>query len=458
MKKIVLALLLCVSSTGTAAEQPVDAFLRMYNSLFKGLSTVANEAAWLASTDVSDAHEAGRTAANTALAVFSGDRGIIESARGFLSDRRNLPPIVARELDKILLAAAEGPGTIPDVTRARVATESHQSSVMDGFTFHIDGKPVSANDIDDTLQHSRDLPTRLKAWEASKEIGKPLKPGIVQLQKLRNQVAREMKHSGYFALEVADYDMTDAEMMKMLDGFIADTKPLYRKLHAYVRATLAERYHQPVPKLIPAHWIDNRWAQDWENVAPGAVSLDPLFKDKKPKWIVQTAEKFYTSLGFPPLPKSFWEKSDLYALPADSKRHKNAHATAWHIDLDGDVRSLMSVKPDAQWFFTAHHELGHIYYYISYSRPEVPYILRQGANRAMHEGIGELASIAAKQPSYLEAVGVLPKGFKIDQQQQLVDEALTSAIPFIAWSAGTMAHFEHDLHQRFCHSAGGRSC
>ena len=145
-----------------------------------------------------------------------------------MSNRRNLPPIVSRQLDKILLAAAEGPGTIPEVTRARVAAESHQSSVMDGFTFHIDGKPVSANDIDETLQHSRDLTTRLKAWEASKEIGKPLKPGIVQLQKLRNQVAREMKHSGYFALEVADYDMTDAEMMKMLDGFIADTRPLYR--------------------------------------------------------------------------------------------------------------------------------------------------------------------------------------------------------------------------------------
>ena len=108
----------------------------------------------------------------------------------------------------------------------------------------------------------------------------------------------------------------------------------------------------------------------------------------------------------------------------------------------------MSVKPDAQWFFTAHHELGHVYYFLSYSRPEVPYILRQGANRAMHEAVGDLASIAAKQPAYLEAVGVLPKGFKIDAQQQLVDEALTSAIPFVAWSAGTMAHFEHDLYQK----------
>jgi peptidyl-dipeptidase A len=449
MKKLALvALCLFFSSVAQAAETPAEAFLRLYNSLFKGLWTVANEAAWTASTDVSEAHEAGRTAANTALAAFLGDRTVIEAARGFLSDRRNLPPVVAREFDKILLFAAEGPGTIPEVTRARVATESHQSSMLDGFTFHIDGKPASANDIDDVLQHSRDLNARLHAWEASKEIGKKLKPGIVQLQKLRNQAAREMKHSGYFALVVADYDMTDAEMMKLLDSFIADTKPLYQKLHAYVRATLAERYHQPVPKLIPAHWIDNRWAQEWDGVAEGAVNLDPLFKDKSPEWIVKTAEKFYTSMGFPTLPKTFWERSDLYALPADSKRHKNAHATAWHIDYDTDVRSLMSVKPDAHWFFTAHHELGHIYYYLSYSRPEVPVVLRMGANRAMHEAVGELAAIAAKQPAYLEAIGVLPKGFKIDPQRQLVDEALTSAIPFVAWSAGTMAHFEHDLYQK----------
>ena len=143
----------------------------------------------------------------------------------------------------------------------------------------------------------------------------------------------------------------------------------------------------------------------------GAVDLDPLFKDKKPEWIVQTAEKFYTSMGFPALPKSFWEKSDMYrAAGRFASATRTRTRRRWHIDLDTDVRSLMSVKPDAQWFFTAHHELGHIYYFMSYSRPEVPTILRQGANRAMHEAIGELASIAAKQPAYLEAVGVLAEG------------------------------------------------
>jgi peptidyl-dipeptidase A len=428
-------------------ESPVDELLRLYNSVYSSLYRVATQAAWLASTDVGDAHEAGRTVSGTALAVFQGDRSIIEAARRFLGDKANLDPLAARQLGKILLAAAEGPGTIADVTAARVAAESHQSSVMDGFVFHLDGKPASANDIDDVLQHSRDLAARQRAWEASKEIGKPLKPGLEQLQKLRNQVAREMKHSGYFALQVADYDMTDAEMMKLLDGFITDTKPLYRKLHAWARVMLAERYHQPVPKLIPAHWINNRWSQEWSGMAAGAVDLDPLFKDKSPEWIVKTAERFYTSMGFPALPRSFWEKSDLYALPADSKRHKNAHASAWHIDLDGDVRSLQSIKADAQWFETAHHELGHIYYYLSYSRPEVPPVLRQGLCHAMHEAVGDLAAIAARQPAYLQAIGILPPTMKIDPQQELLNEALTSAIPFVAWGAGTIAHFEHDLYE-----------
>lgn len=452
MKRALLSLvaapLLLLPASARAAETPIEEFLRLYNSVYVGLYTVANEASWAASTDVSDAHEAGRTVANTALAAFQGDRAIIESARAFLADKAHLVPIQARELGKILLAAAEGPGTIPKVTAERVAAESHQSSVMDGYVFHLDGRAVTANDIDDILQHSTDLALRKRAWEASKDIGKPLKPGLEKLQKLRNAVAREMKYSGYFALQVADYDMTDAEMMKMLDGFVSDMRPMYRKLHAWVRATLAAKYHQPVPRLIPAHWINNRWSQEWDGVVEGAVDLDPLFKDKSPEWIVKTAERFYTSMGFPPLPKSFWEKSDLYALPADSKRHKNAHATAWHIDLEHDVRSLQSIKPDQYWFSTAHHELGHIYYYLSYTRPEVPPVLRQGLNRAMHEAVGDLAAIASKQPAYLEAIGVLPKGYKIDEQRQLVDEALTSAFPFMAWSAGTMAHFEHDLYEK----------
>ena len=446
MKKAIGFAIALWCANALAADKSADTFLQFYNSLYLGLTRASQEASWVASTDVSDAHEGERTGANTALAVFQGDRRVIETARALLQKRAALPPLVARQLDKILLAAAEGPGTIPDVTKARVAAESRQSAAMDGFTFKLDGKPVSANDIDNILEKSRDLALRKRAWESSKQIGYALKPGLIELQKLRNQVAREMKHASYFALQVADYDMTDKEMMDLLDSFLSDTKPLYLKLHAWVRLKLAQRYKQPVPKLIPAHWINNRWSQEWTGVVENSIDLDPLFKDKKPEWIVKTAEQFWVSLGFPNLPKSFWDKSDLYPVPATAKRKKNAHASCWHIDLDSDIRSLMSVENNAQWFKTAHHELGHAYYFMSYSTPAVPPILRQGANRAMHEAMGDLAAIAASQPVYLQAIGILPKDAKIDERAALLDEALESAIPFMAWSAGTMAHFEHDLY------------
>ena len=121
-----------------------------------------------------------------------------------------------------------------------------------------------------------------------------------------------------------------------------------------------------------------------------AANLDDRFKDRTPEWIVRTAEQFYTGMGFAPLPQSFWEKSDLYPVPAGDPRKKNTHASCWHMDLDHDVRSLQNIESNSDWFYTAHHELGHGHYFLSYSRPEVPPLLRTGANPAFHEGIGEL--------------------------------------------------------------------
>jgi len=447
MKRLPLVAVLLVSAV--AAADPAQDFLRAYQSIFLGLNRISQDAQWTASTDVSDEHEGERTGANSALAAFQGDRWVVESCKKLLAARKKLPALVARQLDKIVLAAAEGPGTIPDETKARVAEESRQAAVMDAYTFKIDGKPVSANDIDDVLHKSRDLNARKKAWDASKEIGFVLRDGLQSLVKLRNRVAREMGFSSYFALQVADYDMSEDEMMKLLDSFVADTKPMFDKLHALAREKLAARYKQPAPQgAIPAHWIDNRWAQEWSGLVEGGVDLDPRFKDKTASFIVKTAEKFWVSLGFEPLPPIFWEKSDLYPIKATDKRKKNNHATAWHMDLDRDVRSLMSVKPDSYWFFTAHHELGHIYYYLSYSRPDVPPILRQGANRAMHEAMGELAGLAARQPVYLKAIGVLAPDAKLDERAVLLDEALDSGLPLLAWAAGTMPHFERDLYSK----------
>jgi len=367
---------------------------------------------------------------------------------------------MGRQLEKILLAAAETPGTLPEVVARRVEAESRQSSTLDSFQFCMErtsgtlgqtagcAKPVTANWIDQRLRESRDLAEREKVWAASKETGPVLKAGLAELRDLRNQVARHFGYSSFFALQVADYGMTVPEMTALLDGFQRDIQPLYKELHCWTKHELAKRYGRPVPKgAIPAHWISNRWAQNWTTIVEG-VDLDPLFKGKTPEWIVQQAEAFYVSLGFPKLPEGFWKRSDLYPVPAGSARKKNTHASAWHVDLDKDVRSLMSVESNGQWFSTSHHELGHIYYYLMYTRPEVPLVLRAGANRAFHEGVGELITIASQQVPYLRQVGLLPPDQKIDQGKWLLNEALEETLAFLPWSAGTISAWERDLYEK----------
>jgi peptidyl-dipeptidase A len=129
-------------------------------------------------------------------------------------------------------------------------------------------------------------------------------------------------------------------------------------------------------------------------------------------------------------------------------RKKNTHASCWHLDLESDIRSLMSVEANQRWFETTHHELGHGYYFISYTRPEVPPLLRIGANPAFHEGMGELISLASGQVPYLQGLGILPRDHKADPIAFLLNDALGSSVPFIFWGSGTMTHWEADVYAK----------
>jgi hypothetical protein len=165
-------------------------------------------------------------------------------------------------LKQLLLNAAEGPMTNPDLVAKRVAAETKQASILNGFEFKFNGQPITVNQIDDKLDKSVDLNERKAVWETSKQSGPALKPNLVTLRDLRNGVAKEMKYPDYFSLEVAAYGMTTDEMLKMLEGWMATLRPLYLQLHTWAKYKLAEKFHQPVPKRIPAHWINNRWGQE----------------------------------------------------------------------------------------------------------------------------------------------------------------------------------------------------
>lgn len=457
---LALGVLCCGGSSSTVEQAPAsstpqqeaDALFSLYDPLFLALHAESERADWVASTDVSEEHTGARTGAATAFSAFAGNAEIIRRARALLEHEDELDDLTVRQLRAMLERAAAAPMTNPELARARVAAESAQSARLDGFQFCMRREgatcalPVTTNDIDRILVESRDLDERLAAWHASKEVGPTLREGLIELQGLRNGVAREMGYDDFFAFQVSNYGMSTEEMMELLDRLVMETRPLFAQIHCWARHELAQRYGvTDVPGLIPAHWLPNRWGQNWPGMVDG-VEMDSMMEGREPEWLVRQAERFYVSIGFPSLPESFYTLSDLYPVPEGETRQKNAHASAWHLDLQEDVRSLMSVESTWSWFATTHHELGHIYYYISYTNPQVPPLLRGGANRSYHEGIGDLIGLAASQPPYLREIGLLEEEQEIDEIRWLLDSALTGPIVFLPWSAGVMSHFEKELY------------
>jgi peptidyl-dipeptidase A len=434
----------------TPFQEEAQAFLDAYTPQMQELYYASAEAEWAANTRIVEGDDTNAKrveAANQALTAFTGSVGNIQAARGFLARKDELTPLQELQMDAVLYMAASDPQTVPELVKEKIAANAAQVEALYGFTYRLDGEEVSTNDIDRMLEEETDLDRRRRVWEASKEVGPTLREGLGNLQRLRNATVQSLGYDDFFAYKVSDYGMSTAEMMAKLDQINRELRPLFRELHTWMRYELAERYGEPVPELLPAHWLSNRWGQDWSGlVEVEGFDLDGALEEKSPEWLVQQAEDFYVSLGFEELPDVFWGKSSLYPLPAEASYKKNNHASAWHLDLERDVRSLMSVETNTRWYETTHHELGHIYYYLCYTNPDVPPLLREGADRAYHEAVGSLMGLAAMQPRFVQEIGLADaSGSGADPMQLLLKEALNYVV-FIPWSTGTMSHFEKELY------------
>ena len=134
------ALALWITATAGAApaaptpsspiQERADRFLTLVNAGYQALYRVNNEALWLASTDVTPAHDAAADAAGRAYAAFNGNPALINEARALLLHRPELNELTVRQLERALLNAAEGPMTNPDLVAARVAAEPQQASTL----------------------------------------------------------------------------------------------------------------------------------------------------------------------------------------------------------------------------------------------------------------------------------------------------------------------------------------
>lgn len=278
------------------------------------------------------------------------------------------------------------------------------------------GPALSLGELEKILAESRDPQQLLMAWKGWRTVSPPMRERYERFVELSNQGARELGFADTGALWRSKYDMPPEEFSREVERLWQQVRPLYEALHCYVRSRLAEKYGAqlvPQAKPIPAHLLGNMWGQAWGNIYdlvkppqddPG-FDLTALLKAKRvdEKEMVRYGERFFTGLGMPELPETFWERSVLKA-PAD--HDMVCHASAWDIDFADDIRIKMCIKTDAEDFVTIHHELGHNYYQRAYKGQ--PPLFRDSANDGFHEAIGDTLALSIT-PQYLVQIGLLPK-------------------------------------------------
>ena len=275
---------------------------------------------------------------------------------------------------------------------------------------------MGITEVERIMQTERDPQKLLELWQGWHAVAPPMRQRYARFVQLSNKGAREMGFKDVGAMWRSNYDMPPDQFSAELERVWTQLRPLYLQLHAYVRKRLVEKYGPavvPPQGMIPAHLLGNMWAQDWSNiyplVAPPASNtgydLTQILQARKTTELdmVHYGEHFFTSLGFAPLPKTFWERS-LFKKPAD--RDVVCHASAWDVDNVEDLRIKMCIKIDAEDFTTIHHELGHNFYQRAYNRQ--PGFYRDSANDGFHEAIGDTIALSVS-PDYLKDLGFINK-------------------------------------------------
>jgi peptidyl-dipeptidase A len=330
-----------------------------------------------------------------------------------------LDPVVRRKLDilrnGIVLPAPTTAGAATELNR--IATDLSSQYAKGRGT--LDGKPIAGSDIEAEMGNMEHTPAQFAEMWASwhDNVGAPMKEPYARMVGIANEGAEELGFSDVGAMWRSNYDMDPDEFAATTEKLWQEVRPLYLALHTYVRTRLNQKYGdavQPKSGPIRADLLGNMWAQEWGNIYPvvapeGAgdlgYDLTELIEAKGMSELdmVRAGEGFFSSLGFAPLPETFWQRS-LFVKPAD--REVQCHASAWDIDNKDDVRIKMCIKRNGDDFGVIHHELGHNYYQRAYQNQSLLHL--NGANDGFHEAIGDMVALSIT-PEYLVQIGLLDR-------------------------------------------------
>ncbi len=324
---------------------------------------------------------------------------------------------VARKLDILRNGIV-----MPAPVRDGAATELNEIATKLGSAYGkgkgtLNGEEINGSDIEAEMGNLDRTPAELAEMWASwhDNVGAPMRGDYQRMIAIANEGSKELGFADLGAMWRSNYDMDPDQFAAETERMWQEVKPLYMALHTYVRGKLNAKYGaevQPATGPIRADLLGNMWAQEWGNIYPlvapegaGDIGYDltDLITAKGLDEIemVRTGEQFFSSLGFEPLPETFWERSQ-FVKPQD--REVVCHASAWDVDNVDDLRIKMCIKKNADDFITIHHELGHNYYQRAYNQQD--YLHLNGANDGFHEAIGDMIALSIT-PEYLVQIDML---------------------------------------------------
>jgi peptidyl-dipeptidase A len=455
-----------VQPEGEDADQFIARVNREYRELYPELSA----AQWLSNTYISDDSQL--------LASKANERWLgqlnrwIEQAKQF--EGRKMSPDTARAIQLLKLSTSlpppRDPAKLAELTRIATRMEGMYGSGTYCKGTGSDKQCRQIGELEDVLRNSRDYDAQLDAWQGWHTVSVPMRKDYTRFVELANQGARDLGFADAGEMWRSGYDMPPAEIAAETDRLWGQVKPLYEQLHCYARTKLDAKYGKDKGEvaggLLPAHLMGNLWQQDWGNLwdilAPyseeQAGSLDVSgalqtlyqedYRERQRQFsgepepeeqvelehgaqldvarqMTERAQDFYTSLGMPMLPNSYWEKTQ-FIKPRD--RDVVCHASAWDMNLAGDVRTKMCTKPNEEDFTTIYHELGHVYYYLAYNK--LPPLFQAGANDGFHEAIGDTI-VLAMTPKYLQSINLV--GTQRQSNEALINSQMRMALAKVAF-------------------------
>lgn len=437
---ILLFALSCATPSRSQAPtvENAEKFMADTEKMLNDLTTRASRAAWVQANFITDDTEAIASQANQEF--IEAQTKLAKDIKRF--DGMKFPPVLERKfkLLKLTLFSLSDPKDREEVAKlgANLEAEYGKGKACPQTGKHA-GKCLPIGEVEQILASSRDPEEMKEIWTAWHAVGAPLRQKYTRFIQLQNKGAQELGFRDMGAMWRSRYDMPPEEFAAEVERLWNQVRPLYESLHAYVRAALIKQYGEKAATpggLIRADLLGNPWAQEWSNVyalaapqgaGPG-YDLTAILKEKKIDEIVMVryGENFFKSLGFAPLPQSFWERS-LFVKPRD--REVVCHASAWNVDNKEDLRLKMCIQIRDEDFVTIHHELGHNIYQRAYNKQ--PFIFMDGANDGFHEAIGDTIALSIT-PEYLEKVGLLAKAPQSDDTALLLRRAMDKVafLPF----------------------------